>query len=162
MSRRPMIALLAVAATVACENMGLDYAGPADDAARRPPPALVAAVTPPPTPAGEGLIVDGRLWLPAGSPLALDEEDVRAVGSASGRTVYARAWDQPPYDRLFARDQRQDPAAGAPGSEAAAPQGSAADAQEGPWIAYLPVIGGGGRTGGSPNSHGATGEAGGH
>jgi len=41
------------------------------------------------------------------------------VGSAGGQTVYARSWDEAPYDALFTRD--------------------AGDR----WLTYAPVLGGG-------------------
>lgn len=105
MKRNPntMIGLLGlVAVVVGCENLGLDYAGPAEDARQQPPTDLVAAVIQPvPADDRQDLIVDGRLWVPAGRPLPLDEQDLRPIGSASGQTIHARTWDRPPYDELF-------------------------------------------------------------
>ncbi len=57
--------------------------------------------------------------MPSGPPLALGEGEVRPVGSAGGQTVYARSWDEAPYDALFTRD--------------------AGDR----WLTYAPVLGGG-------------------
>jgi hypothetical protein len=125
------IALFGAVALVGCENMGLEYAGAAEEARVNAPTDLVAAVHPrvaesevPP------LIVDGTRWVTAGEAPAVGEEDVRPVGSASGTTVYARSWDSPPYDQLFTR---------VPGSL------TAGDG----WRSYLPVIGDGGASGGA-------------
>lgn len=159
---RSMIPLLALLAAVACENMGLDYAGPAEDARHRPPPELVAAVIAPATTAEEReLIMDGRMWMPARAPLALEEEDVRPIGSANGRTVYTRSWDQPPYDRLFIR--AVDAASIPGGTEASAPRGALHTGEDPQWVSYLPVIGGGGgpRASAAPG-RAPTGDAGGH
>lgn len=97
-----MIALFAMLTAGACKNMGLYDAGPADDARQSPPSELVSAVlrTAPEVGGGE-LVVDGRLWIASGPPVALDPQDVRPIGSANGRTVHARTWDRPPYDELF-------------------------------------------------------------
>ena len=123
--------LLGAVALAGCENMGLEYAGAAEEARVNAPTALVAAVHPqvaesewPP------LIVDGTRWVSAGAAVAVDEVDVRPVGSASGTTVYARSWDTPPYDELFTR-------------------GAGAAMAAGQWRSYLPVIGHSGTNRGS-------------
>lgn len=132
MKGRSTMALVGIVAAVGCENMGLDYAGPAEEARLRPPTDLVAAAMGPSgAPDGGGLVVDGRLWVTAGLPVALHEDALRPVGAASGQTVYARSWDQAPYDQLFTRE----------GSGAATGESGAAGSR---WLAYLPVIGGGG------------------
>lgn len=119
MERIRTMALFGVLALAGCQNMGLYDAGPEDEAVVAPPPELVAAVhTASPEMAGEPLIVDGRRWVQAGTPLALGEGDVRPVGSAGGLTVYARSWDEAPYDALFTRDGDR-------------------------WFTYAPVLGGG-------------------
>lgn len=132
MDRTWTIALLGVLAAVGCENMGLDDAGPADEARQRSPSELVAAVTQPAPEQGErALVVAGRLWVPAGTPVALDEAGLRPVGSSAGQTVYARGWDRPPYGELFTRldDEARDR--------------RLADRIRGDgWQAYLPVVGG--------------------
>lgn len=137
MDRRWAIALLGAVATTGCQNMGLDYAGPAEEAQLRPPFDLVASTTAPAAAVEErGIVMDGRLWVPAGQPLARAEEGIQPVGSADGRTVYARGWDQAPYDELFAQDD------------------------EG-WRSYLPVVGGGAPGGGHGKGQ-SEGHGGGH
>lgn len=135
MNRRSTIALLGIVAAVGCENMGLDYAGPEGEARVRQPSDLVAAAMEPADSVERpGLVIDGRLWVPSGVPRTLDESAVRPIGSAGGQTVYARGWDEAPYDEIFtATDQ-------------------------GGWRSYLPVIGGGaprGSAGGGAAEEGA-------
>lgn len=139
MKRMGTIAVLGAVALAGCQNMGLEYAGPEGDAVVAPPTALVAAVHPR-TAAGDRqqLIVDGRNWVPSGRPLALSESDLSPVGSAGGHTVYARSWDDAPYDALFTRTD-----------------GST-------WVSYLPVIGGGRGAGEPSGAHGGAGAAAGH
>ncbi len=125
------IALFGAVALVGCENMGLDYAGAAEEARVEAPTALVAAVHPQGSkPEWPPLIVDGKRWVAAGEAVAVDEVDVHPVGSASGTTVYARSWDTPPYDQLFTR-------------------GPSDAAMDGEWRSYLPVIGESGMRGGA-------------
>lgn len=129
MKSRWTMGLLGTLAVVGCQNMGLDYAGPAEEAEVRPPFDLVASTTAPAAAAEErGLIMDGRMWVPSGRPLDRAEEGIRPVGSADGTTVYARGWDEAPYDELFA------------------------EGDEG-WRSYRPVIGGG-AAGGGPGAAG--------
>ncbi len=136
------IALFGAVALVGCENMGLDYAGAAEEARIDAPTALVAAVHPQVAEAEwPPLIVDGTRWVSAGPADAVGEDEIRPVGSASGTTVYARSWDTPPYDELFTRSE----------------QGALADAE---WQSYLPVIGGGGPSGGADGHNAA--ESAGH
>lgn len=140
MKRTSTLVLFGTLVLVGCENMGLDYAGPADEAGIAPPSELVAAGYGPSTASRAGrLIVDGRLWMPSEIPPALDEENVRAVGSANGQTVYARSWDRAPYDRLFTR--LAEPAPTGPAVFGIA-EGAA-------WRSHLPVIGGDGPAGGA-------------
>lgn len=94
---------LIAAAAAGCVDMGLEGNRPLEEAEYRVTSALVAAVTEPTGGDGPRIVVDGRLWLPSGLPIALSPTDVRAVGSADGQTVYARTWDAPPYDALFVR-----------------------------------------------------------
>lgn len=123
MERIRTMALFGVLALAGCQNMGLYDAGPEEDAVVAPPPELVAAVhASSPEMARQPLIVDGRKWVPAGTPLALGDGEVRPVGSAAGQTVYARSWDEAPYDALFTRDGDR-------------------------WLSYAPVLGGGSSAG---------------
>ena len=108
-------------ALAGCQNMGLYDAGEEADAVVAPPSELVAAVYGPTvTTSAQPLIMDGRKWVPAGHPVALGDADVESVGSAGGRTVYARGWDSAPYDALFTRGE------------------------DGRWMSYQPVPGGAG------------------
>jgi hypothetical protein len=115
MKRRQTVALFGVLALVGCENMGLDYAGTGEEGRTRAPTELVAAVHPisatpatsatsaaSATPAAEPIILEGRRWVPSGSPAAMDPSELRSVGSAGSLTLYARQWDDAPYDLLFA------------------------------------------------------------
>jgi hypothetical protein len=101
MKRAPVAALVALLALAGCRDMGLAGNLPLEEAERMPPPALVAAVFAESPAGGEDLVIDGRLWVPWGLPVALDAGELRAVGSSHGRTVHARAWDRSPYDALF-------------------------------------------------------------
>lgn len=102
MKRTGTIAAFAlVTALAGCQDAGLEGNVPLEEAMNRPPSDLVAAVHAPAPTADGQLVVDGRLWVPTGTPLDLDAAGLRAVGSASGRTVHARTWDRPPYDALF-------------------------------------------------------------
>lgn len=125
---------------------------PVAEAQQAPLSDLLAAVTAPVADgAGQALVVDGRLWVPAGLAITLREERMRPVGSASGLTVHARSWDQPPYDELFVRLE--------PGARDD-PLSLEGDADQ--WQGYLPVIGGGAPAGSTPPSAGGHGEAPGH
>lgn len=120
MERTRTMALFGVLALAGCQNMGLYDAGPEGEAVVASQSELVAEVHATlPDAAGPPLIVDGQPWLRSGTPLAMGDTEVRSVGSAGGMTVYARSWDQAPYDALFVRD------AG------------------GSWRTYAPVLGGG-------------------
>lgn len=97
--------LLAALLLSGCSNMGLD-AGPIplEEARHAPPPELVAAVHARPADADETLVMDGRLWVPWGLPVTYEPATLRPVGSTHGITVYAYAWDRPPFDALFVPD----------------------------------------------------------
>ena len=92
---------LVVGSTAGCVDMGLGGNVPLEEAEDRPPTELVAAVHRPTEAVSERIIVDGRLWVPSGMPLTAEASDLQAVGSADGRTVYARRWDRAPYDALL-------------------------------------------------------------
>ncbi len=127
------MALLGALVLPGCRDMGLEDNLPLADAESRPPSALVEAVMAP-TSGGE-YIVDGRLWIPSGLPLTLRAEELRPVGSAGGRTVFARSWDEAPYDALFTRLD-------GPGAEAGAVP---ARSEPERWVRLEPVIGRSGR-----------------
>ena len=99
--RTPAIALLGALTLLGCRDMGLEYNLPLEEAQNRGPSELVAAVMAPAASMDFELVVDGRLWVPSGLPLTLRSGELRPVGAAAGRSVYARAWDGPPYDALF-------------------------------------------------------------
>ena len=138
---------LVVGGTAGCRDMGLEGNLPLAEAEQRQTSELVATVMQPTDASAPRLVVDGRLWVAAGLPARMAEADLRAVGSADGRTVYARAWDAAPYDALFVRSA--DTTAGA----ALTTGGTPADAGMAEWIQLLPVSG---RTGAVPGA--ATGE----
>lgn len=123
MKRTSTIVLLGLLTFTGCRNMGLDDAGPADEAAIGQPSDLVASVHQRAAePVSHGLIVDGRRWATAGRPGSqmLDEDNLRPIGSTGGQTVYANRWDDAPYDVLYTAGE------------------------DGEWQTYLSVIGGDG------------------
>lgn len=135
-----------VTALAGCQDAGLEGNVPLEEAMNRPPSDLVAAVHAPAGTEDGQLVVDGRLWVPSGTPRSLDAAGLRAVGSASGRTVHARTWDRPPYDALFT------PAA----DDTAGAATSAPDA----WQEWAPVIGRSGALPGTGADHDSAGHAG--
>ena len=166
--KRITIALLGlvVGTTAACRDMGLEGNIPLEEAMEKPPTPLVVAVTSAADAAGDRLVVDGRLWVPSGMPLTMEEADLRAVGSATGRTVYARRWDQSPYDALFIPRPTGGPAAGS-GTTGGVRTAGTATSGGGEWIELRPVLGrsgpvpdGGAST--APASPPPAGEHGGH
>lgn len=143
MRRTPITALLGlVLATAACRDVGLEDNRPLEEAMQRPPSALVAAVHTPAAEETQPVIVEGRLWVPAGTPVTLPATELRPIGSARGHTLYARAWARSPYGQVFTRVQPD--SADAPTETAAA--GPASGER---WQAYAPVLG---RSGAVPRS----------
>ncbi len=137
MKRTTTLALGTVLLTTGCLDLGLADNVPEEESEMAPPMELVAAVTAPSS--DRTLIVDSRQWVPAGRPMALRPEELRPVGSAMGRTAYARSWDQRPYDELFTRvDAPADPLALEPRE----------------WQRYVPVLGGGSARGAAPADRG--------
>lgn len=159
--------VLSVLTLVGCENMGLDYAGTGEEGRNRAPTELVAAVHGT-APAGrQPVIVDGRRWVPDGEPIALDAAELRSVGSSAGQTVYARQWDDAPYDALFIRSQtggtsarqgdltRPSGAEGQPGVEGAQATADTAGDAQAPGMAGSPGTAG---ARGTPGASGPSGE----
>lgn len=144
------VVAVTVGATAGCKDLGLDGNVPLAEARAREPSPLVAAVMAPPEDAGTRVIVDGRLWVPWGRPFTLgpaESGQLRAVGSGAGETVYARAWDRPPYGTLFIRlPERGEQAVG--GGER--------------WIALAPVQGRTGAPGAAAEGEHGAGAAGTH
>lgn len=140
-----MIALCALT-LVGCENMGLDYAGTGEEGRNRSPSDLVSAVHRAAPAARQPVIANGRRWVPAGEPITLDAAELRSVGSSAGQTVYARRWDDAPFDMLFIRTQADGTAPqqeGATEPSGAEPQSGAegqqpADDTESPDVAGSP------------------------
>lgn len=148
MKRNTIAALgLVAAATAGCMDMGLEGNIPLEEAQARETSELVAAVRRPTGAAPIRFIVDGRLWVPSGLPLTLAMSELRAVGSGDGQTVYARHWDQAPFDALFVRMT--------PPGESGALAAMPLEAER--WIELRPVLG---RTGPVP-AHGGPAAAGG-
>lgn len=149
MDRTRTLALLALTlAAAGCKDMGLggDLAA-MDQPVDRPPNDLVATVMAPTHVEPNQLVVDGRLWVPSGLPLALRLDELRPVGSAGGHTVYSRKWDAQPFEQLFVR----------PG--AASPAGATAGERMPGWQAFAPVLGRSGRVPQAGDSAGAGGAA---
>lgn len=139
MKRTATIWYLALATTLTgCLDLGLEGNVPLEEAVDRPASDLVTAVY---GPAGQSqqLVADGRLWVPAGLPQGRSGAGLRAVGAANGRTVFARSWDDAPYDALFTELTSD----GASEDIGAGPR---ADAE---WQGWVPVSG---RTGALPGS----------
>lgn len=133
MKRTLTLVLFGALALVGCRDMGLDENSPVEEAmARGASSELVAEVMVPTTTLQGQLIADGKLWVPHGLPLEAGAGDLRAVGSSGGETIYARSWDDPPYDELFTRVATGDAAAGS---------GEATLGGES-YQPYAPVIGG--------------------
>jgi hypothetical protein len=132
MKRTSTIILAGVLTLAGCRDMGLDYNLPLEEAMERPPLALVSAVMAPSDVADRHFIAEGRLWVPSGLPQTLAARDLQPVGASNGATVYARSWDTRPYGELFT-------ALPAGTSEAAAMP----SAEDGRFLGYAPVIGGG-------------------
>lgn len=135
MRRMRAIVLCGALALAGCQDLGLEYNLPLEEAESRAPSELVAAVMAPAEVVDREIIVDGRLWVPWGLPQPLRAGELRAIGSSSGTTVYARSWDEAPYDALFTR------------LEAGAPTDSLAPGHRGgeQWLRHEPVIGRSGR-----------------
>lgn len=142
MKRTTILALAAALTGSGCVDLGLEgNAIPEQEAAVAAPSDLVAAVH---APSGDAeLIVDSRPWVMSGMPVAAPLQPYTPVGSAMGRTVFARSWDDRPYDELFARIQ-----------------GAAATVQlrAKEWQGLQPVLGGDGSSlGGAARDHGEAG-----
>lgn len=140
MKRTPTIWYVALATTLTgCLDLGLEGNVPLEEAVDRPAAELVTAVYGPAADQGQQLIVDARLWVPAGLPQGRSRAGLRAVGAADGRTVFARSWDHAPYDALFTELTPDAP----PADTGTGPR---ADAE---WQSWAPVSG---RTGALPGS----------
>lgn len=129
------VALLATG----CADLGLEGNIPAEQSRTMPPPELVTAVMPPTADDAVRLVVDGRLWVPAGQPATRAAAELRPVGSAAGRTVYARAWDDRPFNAIFTRVEGARP-------EAATSVRAAMVADRQHWQEYAPATGSSGRS----------------
>lgn len=155
MKRRATIALCVVT-LVGCENMGLDYAGTGEEGRNRASTDLVSSVHRAAPAATQPVIVDGRRWVPAGKPIRLDAAELRSVGSSGGQTLYARQWDDAPFDMLFIRSQPRGSSAPQPSPQATAPQPGAAQDTDAQGHARQPT----GDTVSDPAYAGAAGAAG--
>jgi hypothetical protein len=118
----------------ACRDLGLHGNIPAEEARGASPPELVAEVYRPVEGGDFQLVMDGRLWVPTGTPRTLTASELRPVGSAAGQTVYARPWDERPYGALFTRLPAGDPQTAANPREAMAAAGEQ-------WQEFAPVTG---------------------
>lgn len=119
---------------VGCVDLGLEGNVPAEESRTAMHSDLVAAVWAPADSVDPPIVVDGRLWVPTGRPLAMSANALRPVGSSAGRTVYARPWDERPYGTLFTAVPR-------PSAEAARTAREAMDAGQDHWQMYGPVTG---------------------
>jgi hypothetical protein len=131
----PVVCAAVAFLTVGCTDLGLPGNIPAEEAQTMPPPDLVAHVLPPAGDAAAPLIMDGRLWVPAGQPFSPPSTTrMRPIGSAAGQTVYTRAWDEPPYSAIFVRMETLS------AEEAASPAEAMAFGHE-RWQEYAPAAG---------------------
>jgi hypothetical protein len=117
-----------------CRDLGLPGNVPEQEARTATPPELVAQVMAPAERDQVRLVVDGRLWVPTGSPVTLGAAGLRPVGATAGQTVYARPWDERPYRAIFTRVVMPEP--GAATTARAAMEGRLEH-----WQEYAPVIG---------------------
>jgi hypothetical protein len=102
MNRKGAIVLVGLATLLGgCRDLGLAGNIPAEESRRADPPPLVADVMRPAPGGDTQLVMDGRLWVPTGHPVALPVTELRPVGSAMGQTVYARWWDDRPFRAIF-------------------------------------------------------------
>ncbi len=139
MNRTPT-ALVGLAILVAgCTDLGLEGNIPAEQGRTAPPPELVAQVMAPADHDTRPLVVDGRLWVPAGLPTTRAAAELRPVGSTAGQTVYARAWDERPFGAIFTRVQ-------VPDAESATTARAAMQARREHWQEYAPASGPSGRS----------------
>lgn len=131
----PVVCTAVAFLTVGCTDLGLPGNTPAEEAQTMPPPDLVAQVLPPTGDVATPLIMDGRLWVPAGQPFSPPATTrMRPIGTTAGQTVYTRAWDEPPYSAIFVRVET--PSA----EEAASPREAMAFGHE-RWQEYAPAAG---------------------
>lgn len=139
MNRTPIATVGLAILAAGCTDLGLEGNVPAEQSRNAPPSALVVEVMAPADRAEVPLVVDGRLWLPTGLPATRAGADLRPIGSSAGRTVYARAWDDPPFAAIFTRVQ-------VPGADAAATPRAAMLAGRDHWQEYAPATGSSGRS----------------
>lgn len=103
MKRAPAAALATLLVLAGCTDLGLEGNIPLEEARHEPPADLVAAVHGRASAEDGDVVMAGRLWVPWGLPVDGELMDLRPVGSVHGVTLYARSWDRPPFDALFAR-----------------------------------------------------------
>ncbi len=93
---------LVVLALAGCRDIGLDGNLPLAEAEHKTPRPLVAEVHAPPS-NHAGVILDGTRWLDTGLPVEIPARYLRQVGVGHGHPLYALRWDEPPFDRIYAR-----------------------------------------------------------
>lgn len=103
---RGALAALAIILLAGCKDLGLRGNVPFAEARFKPLVPLLANDYPPPVPGRTGPVFDGTRWPDAGMPVRIPAQDLVEVGSAHGHPLYALRWDQPPYDRLYAKVAR--------------------------------------------------------
>lgn len=135
MAKRCIIVVAGLALVLGgCRDLGLPGNVPDEESRVQPPPDLVRDVIAQDREPAVRLVVDGRLWVPTGRPAPHAADALRPVGSAAGQTVYARSWDERPYQAIFTQVEM-------PALELAATPREAMDAGRQHWQEYAPVIG---------------------
>lgn len=105
-----MLVVAAIVAAAGCKDMGLDELQEYELAVVNPPAPLVLATTPPLGVPPLGLPsyavqVGNRTFQSVRHDVHLPDRLLRQVGSSGPVAFHALAWDQEPYDRLFARTE---------------------------------------------------------
>lgn len=113
MRGRTILALAGALAGAACVDSGLPGKNlPLEQAMQKAPPYTLYETATPTEPMAAGIAVAGRAWTGTSAhhpPLGLvpgSELPARylsQIGAIEGAAVYALAWDESPFDHLYAR-----------------------------------------------------------
>lgn len=97
---RCAVIILAAGLLVACRDVGLEYNIGREEAEQR---EFLYSEYEASADQAETLRFADRNWLMSGAVEHIPESALRTVGMAGGSTLYAPAWEAPPYDRLYVR-----------------------------------------------------------
>ena len=111
--RRAVLGMAGALTLTACVDSGLPGMNlPLEEAMRVPPPYPLYERAPATQPLAAGIGVAGRAWLGiagAAPPYGLSAGRelpatmLESVGQVEGASIYSLAWDEAPFDRLYAR-----------------------------------------------------------